>query len=69
MVLARAGVLRGKKATVYRTPDSVAEMRRGGADLRDEAVVADGRFITADGPAAARRFGEVILSTLTRKTG
>jgi protease I len=69
VVLARSGVLRGKKATVYRTPDSVAEMRRGGADLRDEAVVADGRFITADGPAAARRFGEAILSALTGKTG
>jgi protease I len=65
VVLARSGVLRGRKATVYRTPDSVAEMRRGGADLRDEAVVTDGSFITANGPAAARRFGEEIVSALT----
>ena len=64
VVLARAGVLTGKKATVFRTADSVAEMRRGGADLRGEAVVVDGRFITANGPAAARRFGETILSAL-----
>ena len=64
VVLARAGVLAGKKATVFRTPDSVAEMRKGGADLRSDPVVADGRYITADGPAAARKFGEAILSAL-----
>ena len=64
VVLARAGVLQGKKATVYRVADSVAEMRKGGADLRDEALVIDGKFITANGPAAARRFGEEIVSAL-----
>jgi deglycase len=64
VVLARAGVLKGRKATVFRTADSVAEMRKGGSDLRDDAVVVDGRFITANGPAAARKFGEAILSAL-----
>jgi protease I len=64
VVLARAGVLRGKRATVYRSPDSVAEMRKGGADLRDDAVITDGVFITANGPAAARKFGEEIVSAL-----
>jgi len=39
-------------------------MRKGGADLRDEALVIDGKFITANGPAAARRFGEEIVSAL-----
>ncbi len=66
VVLARAGVLAGKKATVYRSADSVAEMRKGGADLRDDAVVTDGIFITANGPAAARKFGEEIVSALAR---
>jgi protease I len=65
VVLARAGVLTGKKATVFRMADSVAEMRKGGADLRDDAVISDGSFITANGPAAARRFGEEIVSALT----
>lgn len=65
VVLARAGVLRGRKATVYRTEDSVAEMRKGGADLQQDAVVIDGRYITANGPAAARRFGEEIVSAVT----
>ena len=67
VVLARAGVLRGKRATVFRTADSVAEMRKGGADLRDEPVVVDGQFITANGPAAARRFGGEIVSALTKE--
>jgi len=65
VVLARAGVMGGKRATVFRTADSVAEMRKGGTDLRDDAVVVDGRFITANGPAAARKFGEAIVSALT----
>ena len=64
VVLARAGVLTGKKATVYRIADSVAEMRKGGADLRNDAVITDGIFITANGPAAARKFGEAIVSAL-----
>ena len=67
VVLARAGVLRGRKATVYRAPDSVAEMRKGGTDLREDAVVIDENFITANGPAAARRFGEEIVSAITGK--
>jgi protease I len=65
VVLARAGVLSGRRATVFRTADSVAEMRKGGTDLRGDPVVVDGRFITANGPAAARRFGEEIVSALT----
>jgi protease I len=69
VVLARAGVLRGRKATVYRTPDSVAEMRKGGAVLRDDAVVMDGNLITANGPAAARRFGEEVVSALSKGKG
>jgi protease I len=64
VVLARSGVLRGRKATVYRSPDSVAEMRKGGADLKGDEVVTDGKFITANGPAAAGRFGEAIVSAL-----
>jgi protease I len=66
VVLARAGVLGGRRATVFRTPDSVAEMHKGGADLRGDAVVVDGRFITANGPAAARRFGEEMAAALAR---
>jgi protease I len=64
VVLARAGVLKGRRATVFRTGDSVAELKRGGADLRPDDVVIDGNYITANGPAAARKFGEEIVSAL-----
>jgi protease I len=64
VVLARAGVLGGRRATVFRTPDSVAEMRKGGADLRSDPVVVDGRFITANGPATGRKFGLEIVAAL-----
>ncbi|HVP25230.1 MAG TPA: DJ-1/PfpI family protein [Methanomicrobiales archaeon] len=66
VVLARAGVLAGRRATVFRSPDSVAGMREGGANLVNDPVVVDGNFITANGPGAARKFGEEIVSALGR---
>jgi protease I len=66
VVLARAGILNGRKATVFRTPEAVAEMMRGGAILTSGLVITEGRVITADGPAAARAFGEAIVTELSR---
>jgi len=37
-----------------------------GAKLVHEHVVVDGRIVTADGPPAARKFGEAVASTLRR---
>jgi deglycase len=65
-VLAGAGVLQGKKATVFRTPSSVAVMEGGGAQLGTDHVVVDGRIVTADGPPAARKFGEAVATLLKR---
>ena len=65
-VLAGAGVLQGKRATVFRTPSSVSMMEGGGALLSNEHVVQDGRIITADGPPAARKFGEAVAAALRR---
>jgi protease I len=64
VVLARAGILRGRKATLYRTPESVAEMKAGNAVVAEAPVVIDGTVITADGPGAATAFGEAIVSAL-----
>ncbi|MDN7025583.1 hypothetical protein FGU65_11890 [Methanoculleus sp. FWC-SCC1] len=64
VVLARAGLLKGRQATVYRTDVSVREMERGGAHLLDMPVVADMQYVTANGPAAAAAFADVILSKL-----
>jgi len=64
-ILARAGLLRGKKATVWddrgaRGPFA-GNLRAGGAVYTGEDVVRDGRIITANGPAAAEKFGRKII--------
>jgi len=65
--LAKAGVLKGKNATVFETPDSLDALRDGGASYIRKDVVVDGKTITASGPAAAETFGKRILEAL--KTG
>jgi len=66
IVLAKAGVLRGKRATVFSS--GVSEIKSGGAEYVPEPVVIDGNLITADGPDAATRFGETIVKALTNKS-
>lgn len=63
-VLARAGLLRGRKATIFRTPDSVREMEKAGSLLQSDNVVVDGRIVTANGPDASRPFAEAIARLL-----
>jgi protease I len=65
VVLAHAGMLRGKQATYYDTPASRMEMKKGGAILVERPVVTDGLVITANGPPASREFGAAIVHTLT----
>ncbi len=66
VVLAKAGLLKGKKATVFRTADSVNELRKGGALISDAPVVVDGEIITGSGPEAAREFARKIVENLSR---
>ncbi len=63
-VLARAGVLQGRRATVYPTERAVLELKRGGARYVAEPVVADGNILTASGPEAATAFGAALLHLL-----
>jgi protease I len=64
--LAYAGVLEGKKATVWddgqRTQAKILE--DNGATYLAEDVVVDGNIITANGPPAAEKFGQAILEKL-----
>jgi protease I len=64
VVLAHAGILKGIKATFFESPDSVREMKAGGAILGNKPVVVDGRIITANGPSAAPEFAGAILRTI-----
>lgn len=63
-VLARAGVLRGHRATVYKTPETMKEFEKGGAHYSGEAVTVDGNLITGENPDAAQKFAEALVEKL-----
>lgn len=65
VVLARAGILKGIKATYYESPVSFREMKAGGAVLVSQPVVSDKRIVTANGPAAAKAFADTYIKMLT----
>ena len=65
VVLAKAGILKQKKATVYESPVAVLEMKKGKAVLVSQPVVTDGRIVTANGPAAAKDFAAAVIKELT----
>jgi protease I len=64
VVLAKAGILKQKKATVYDSPVAVMEMKKGKAILVSEPVVIDSRIITANGPLAAKDFAAAVIKEL-----
>lgn len=64
--LARAGVLRGVKATVF--PDDAAELTKHGAVYTAKPVEIDGNIITGAGPQAAMQFGQAIAAHLSATT-
>lgn len=63
-VLARAGVLDGKQATVYQTPQTLEELKKAGARYVAKDVVTDGNLVTAEGPASAKEFGRKLAERL-----
>lgn len=61
VVLAHAGILKGKTVACYVSPASKREILREGGYISDKPVVVDGSIITANGPMAAKEFaGEII---------
>ena len=64
-VLARAGVLSGKRATTFPDPRAVIELKRGGAIFVDEPVVPDGTIVTGNGPEAAAAFGAALVQLVS----
>lgn len=65
VTLARAGVLQGKRATVFPSGDVVAMVQAGEATRTgEEAVVRDGLIVTGNGPGATTEFAETILAAL-----
>lgn len=68
VVLAKAGVLEGKKATVWSSPldeSGIKTLEDYGALYYNQPVVVDGKIITANGPASAKEFAQMIIRVLT----
>ena len=60
--LAKAGILKGKRATCF--PSVKNNLTENGANYTGEAVTIDKNIITANGPKAAKQFGEEIAKRL-----
>jgi len=70
VILAKAGVLKNKKATVWSSPmdkSAIKMLKENNADYTAKPVVADAKIITANGPQSARKFAETIVRLLTNK--
>ncbi|MDD1695208.1 MAG: DJ-1/PfpI family protein [Methanoregula sp.] len=65
IILARAGILKGKKATYSENPTAFREMKAGGAVLVNQPVVTDTRIVTGSGPSASKAFAEAVIKTMT----
>jgi len=67
-ILVKAGVLDGRKATIWSSfvdRSTIDALKRGGAIYIDQDVVIDGQIVTANGPAAAEKFGQAIVDLLS----
>jgi len=62
VILANAGLLDGRKATVWAS--EAGRLRAQGAEYTGRDVEVDGRIITANGPEAAEDFGRTIAAAL-----
>jgi protease I len=68
VVLAQAGILKGKRATTSRDSLATAEYRRHGVDYEDVDIVIDDNIVTARGVEDAKMLANMIVDMLkTRK--
>jgi protease I len=62
VTLANAGLLSGKRATVWAS--EARRLKDKGAKYTDSPCVTDGRIVTANGPDAADEFGRAVVQAL-----
>lgn len=67
VVLAKAGLLEKRKATVYVTSDALKALKEGGAIYEKKPLVIDRDVITADGDGSAERLATIFRETLVQK--
>lgn len=64
MILARAGILSGKTATVWDSPEYKKELLTHNVTIENQPIVVSKNVITACGPESAEKFGEAIVNAL-----
>jgi protease I len=66
VILAKAGILKGKKATVWTdfTKSQAKILKENGAIFEEKDVVVDERIVTGNGPQAAEKFAKEIVNLL-----
>ena len=64
VILAKAGIINGRKATVFDVDGSNINVINEDGVYVDEDVVVDGKLVTANGPKAAKEFGEKLVGFL-----
>lgn len=62
VVLAHAGLLKGKRVTCW--PDGAAEVAKGGGLYTGADLEIDGKLITANGPLPAKKYGQALAEAL-----
>lgn len=65
VILANAGILKKKNATVFESESKTIEAK--GAHYTGEGVVVDGNIVTADGPKNAKKFGQTLCEVLNKQ--
>ena len=65
VILAEAGLLKGKKATVF--PGDKEHLTANGVIYTGSQVEVDGRLITGNGPEAAEPFAKGLLALLEKQ--
>lgn len=63
-ILANAGLLKGKDATVWKGDEFIGILKNKGANYTGDEVTTDGRIVTGNGPEAAKKFAVAITKKL-----
>jgi len=66
-ILARAGLLDGKKATMHKTPETKNLLKEMGAIYTGNEVERDGNIVTAGGPRSAKPFVDELIAVITEQ--
>jgi protease I len=67
VVLARAGILKERRATVFPDNENIMELKNAGAVYKNESLVVDGNIITSRDLMALKDFAEAIVAAFTKE--